>query len=32
LHFVALFLGIILAVVLAFLVFRKYEKTVAELI
>ena len=32
LHFVALFLGIILAVVVAFLVFRKYEKTVAELI
>jgi ABC-2 type transport system permease protein len=32
LHFTALFLGIILAVVLAFLVFRKYEKTVAEMI
>ncbi len=31
-HFVWLLLGIIFAVFLAFLVFRKYEKTVAELI
>ncbi len=31
-HFAVLFFGIIIAVILAFLVFRKYEKTVAELI
>ena len=31
-HFTMLFIGMIVAVVLAFLVFRKYEKTVAELI
>ena len=31
-HFVMLLVGIIVAVVLSYLVFRKYEKTVAELI
>ena len=31
-HFILLLLGIVFAVFLAFLVFRKYEKTVAELI
>jgi ABC-2 type transport system permease protein len=31
-HFVGMLVGIMVAVVIAFLVFRKYEKTVAELI